>query len=158
MSPSWPKLTFLELGPPVEHGAWQDLEARLGCSIEPGVKAWLGDHGGGMLGRENYWIAMQAVPGLPCSISVEYLLSIPGIHEALDQFSDAFPPRHLPFAHDGDGNYLLASPSGRVSFWDWQGRIRASSRIDRYTLPLAETFHGFLSLLGPGPLTDYSEK
>ncbi|WP_081888230.1 SMI1/KNR4 family protein [Verrucomicrobium sp. BvORR034] len=154
--PTFPELVFLDEGRPATSAELDEFERRVGLRLPQSLRAWLGVHNGSMLDRVNYFIPMQRKPYLPCSIGVEYLLSVNEISQALDQFGASFPPNLVPFGSDGDGNYLLMTQDGTICFWDWSGRIDRSSAsaIDNYTIRIAESLPVFLSELGVGPLTE----
>ncbi len=158
MPHSFPDLQFLDDDGPAPESELAQLEHRLQFPLPDSLRAWLTLHNGGLLDYANYFIPMEHKPSLPCSISVEYLLSVAEIHHELDKFEHAFPPDHLPFAHDGDGNYLLIARDGTICFWDYYARIDPSSEnaLDDCTVRIAESLTAFLAELGPGPLTEPS--
>ena len=155
-STPFPELSFLKPGSPASAEELHELEQRLGFPLPPSLRAWLELHNDAMLGRANYWIPMEKIVGLPCSVGVEYLMSVAEIHEALDVLDLAFPPGHVPFGHDGSGNYLLLAPEGAVCFWDWSIRVDpdAPGAVDDCTLTIAGSLAEFLTMLEAGPLAE----
>lgn len=153
---TFPELLFLDVGSLATTLQFDQFEKRTNRRLPDSLRAWLGRHNGSMLDRVNYFIPMHSDPNLPCSIGVEYMLSIEEIEQALDQFGESFPVGYVPFGDDGDGNYLLIAQDGTICFWDWRGRINTSSAkaIDSYTVQIAESLPSFLSKLESGPLTE----
>lgn len=152
----FPDLLFADDNGPAPETELAPLEHRLQHPLPASLRAWLTLHNGGLLSRANYFVPREHNPALPCSISVEYLLSVAEIHDELDKFEHAFPEGHLPFAHDGDGNYLLIARDGTICFWDYRARIDPTSEnaLDDCTLRLADSLPAFLAKLGVGPLTE----
>lgn len=153
---TFPELHFLDTGKPASIEELDQFENRHGLSLPAELRSWLTQHSGAMLGRENYFLPMEKISGLPCSVGVEYTCSLEGMAEELELLEAAFPPKHLPFGHDGDGNYLLMSPDGGIHFWDYNCRIDTAHQdaTDECTLKIANSLPAFLSMIGPGPLTE----
>lgn len=156
MSLPFPKLKFLDSGSQAAAEELDSFEKRWGAQLPAALKAWLAMHSDAMLDRDNYFLPMESMDGLPCSVGVEYVMSLGEMGETLDILEPAFPPKFVPFAHDGDGNYLLMSPDGGIHFWDYHYRIDPAhpAAVDECTLKIADSLPAFLSMLGPGPLTD----
>ncbi len=156
MSLPFPELQFLDNGNPASIEELDQFEKCHGLSLPAELRSWLAQHSGALLGRENYFLPMEKISGLPCSVGVEYTTSLEKMEETLELLEAVFPPRHVPFGHDGDGNYLLISPDGGVHFWDYDCRIDPAHQdaTDECTLRIANSLPVFLSMLGPGPLTE----
>lgn len=156
MSLPFPELKFLDSGSQASAEELDRFEKHWEASLPPTLRAWLAQHSGAMLDRDNYFLPMENMDGLPCSVGVEYMMSLVEMGETLDILEPAFPPKFVPFANDGDGNYLLMSPDGGIHFWDYDCRVDPAhtGAVDECTLKIADSLPAFLSMLGPGPLTE----
>lgn len=127
------------------------LEHLTGKCLPPALRELLEYTNGGLVDVENQWIDRdRLVPGMPCSIYVEELLSTEGIVADAFALEDELADDMLPFANDGADGIFIVDLNGKVYFFDYLSRIpedyrhRNSPRL----MQIFASMYKFLNALG----------
>lgn len=139
------------------------FEAKFGIELPTSYRKWLKSINGRFPSKTNYFISKSDLPGFPCSVGVEWFLSIDEIDKALKSYGIHISCDLVPIGEDGDGNFTCIMVSGHskgaIYFWVHDQEPSAYTAVGieppwaTNIYRVASSFDEFSNALASGPVS-----